>query len=63
MQLALVEARKALAWDEVPIGAVVAVGNEIVAAGFNQPISLSIRRLTPRSARYVRRRRRSATIA
>jgi tRNA(adenine34) deaminase len=40
MQAALVEARKALAWDEVPIGAVVAVGNEIVAAAFNQPISL-----------------------
>jgi tRNA(adenine34) deaminase len=40
MEAALVEARKALAWDEVPIGAVVAVGNEIVAAAFNQPISL-----------------------
>jgi tRNA(adenine34) deaminase len=40
MQAALIEARKALACDEVPIGAVVAVGNEIVAAAFNQPISL-----------------------
>jgi tRNA(adenine34) deaminase len=39
MRGALVEARKALACDEVPIGAVVAVGGEIVAAGFNQPIS------------------------
>lgn len=39
MQAALVEARKAMASDEVPIGAVVAVGDEIVAAGFNQPIS------------------------
>jgi tRNA(adenine34) deaminase len=39
MQAALVEARKALAADEVPIGAVVAMGGEIVAAGFNQPIS------------------------
>ena len=39
MRAALVEARKALAADEVPIGAVVAVGGEIVAAGFNRPIS------------------------
>jgi len=39
MRAALVEARKALACDEVPIGAVVAVGGEVVAAGFNQPIS------------------------
>jgi tRNA(Arg) A34 adenosine deaminase TadA len=39
MQAALVEARKALAADEVPIGAVVAMGGEIVAAGFNQPIT------------------------
>ena len=39
MRAALVEARKAMANDEVPVGAVVAVGDEIVAAGFNQPIS------------------------
>jgi tRNA(adenine34) deaminase len=39
MQAALTEARKAMANDEVPIGAVVAVGDEIVAAAFNQPIS------------------------
>jgi tRNA(adenine34) deaminase len=39
MHAALAEARKAMASDEVPIGAVVAVGNEIVAAAFNQPIS------------------------
>jgi tRNA(adenine34) deaminase len=39
MQAALVEARKAIACDEVPIGAVVAVGDEIVAAAFNQPIA------------------------
>ena len=39
MHAALVEARKAMAHDEVPIGAVVAVGDEIVAAAFNQPIS------------------------
>jgi tRNA(adenine34) deaminase len=39
MHAALAEARKAMAADEVPIGAVVAVGDEIVAAAFNQPIS------------------------
>ena len=39
MHAALVEARKAMADNEVPIGAVVAVGDEIVAAAFNQPIS------------------------
>ena len=39
MHAALVEARKAMASDEVPIGAVVAIGDEIVAAAFNQPIS------------------------
>ena len=39
MRAALTEARKAMASHEVPIGAVVAVGEEIVAAGFNQPIS------------------------
>lgn len=39
MSAALVEARKAMADNEVPIGAVVAVGDEIVAAAFNQPIS------------------------
>ena len=39
MRAALTEARKAIASNEVPIGAVIAVGGEIVAAGFNQPIS------------------------
>lgn len=39
MQAALAQARKAMASDEVPIGAVVAVGGEIVAAAFNQPVS------------------------
>jgi tRNA(adenine34) deaminase len=39
MRAALVEAHKALADHEVPIGAVVAVGDEIVAAAFNRPIS------------------------
>lgn len=39
MAAALVEARRAMANDEVPVGAVVAVGDEIVASGFNHPIS------------------------
>jgi tRNA(adenine34) deaminase len=39
MRAALAEARKAMARDEVPIGAVVAVEGRIVAASFNQPIS------------------------
>ena len=39
MRAALAEARKAMAANEVPIGAVVALGGEIVAADFNQPIS------------------------
>ena len=39
MHAALAEARKAMSANEVPIGAVVAVGGEIVAAAFNQPIS------------------------
>jgi tRNA(adenine34) deaminase len=39
MRAALVEARRAMAMDEVPVGAVVAVGGRIVAAAFNQPIS------------------------
>ena len=39
MEAALAEARKAMAHDEVPIGAVVAVDEGIVAAAFNQPIS------------------------
>jgi tRNA(adenine34) deaminase len=39
MAAALVEARRAMANHEVPVGAVIAVGDEIVAAGFNQPIS------------------------
>ena len=39
MAAALVEARRAMANHEVPVGAVIAVGDEIVAAGFNQPIT------------------------
>jgi tRNA(adenine34) deaminase len=39
MRAALVEARRALLEGEVPVGAVVAIGGEIVAAAFNQPVS------------------------
>src|SRR5262245_51902803 len=39
MDAALVEARRAGELGEVPIGAVVAVGNEIIGRGCNQPIS------------------------
>jgi tRNA(adenine34) deaminase len=38
MGLALLEARKAWAAGEVPVGAVVVRDGEVVAAGFNQPI-------------------------
>lgn len=38
MRLALGEARKALHLGEVPVGAVLARGEEVVATGFNQPI-------------------------
>ena len=38
MRLALEQARLALESGEVPIGAVLAKGDELVAAGFNQPI-------------------------
>ena len=39
MSLALEEAAKARDAGEVPIGAVVALGDEVVGRGFNQPIS------------------------
>jgi len=39
MAAALVEARRARDRGEVPIGAVIAIGDEIVARGFNQPIT------------------------
>jgi tRNA(adenine34) deaminase len=39
MDAALEQARLALAADEVPIGAVLVVNGEIVARGYNQPIS------------------------
>jgi tRNA(adenine34) deaminase len=38
MRLALEEARAALHIGEVPVGAVVVVGGEVVGRGFNQPI-------------------------
>jgi tRNA(adenine34) deaminase len=38
MRLAILEARKALASGEVPIGAVLARGGETITTGFNQPI-------------------------
>ena len=38
MRLALGEARKALHLGEVPVGAVLARGQDVVATGFNQPI-------------------------
>ena len=39
MAAAIEEARRALAANEVPIGAVVVLGGAIVGRGFNQPIS------------------------
>lgn len=39
MDAALVEARRARDAGEVPIGAVIVLGGEIVGRGFNQPIS------------------------
>lgn len=39
MRLALAEAQKAAALGEVPVGAVVVLDGEVIASGFNQPIS------------------------
>jgi tRNA(adenine34) deaminase len=39
MAQALAEARRARAAGEVPIGAVVALGEDVIGRGFNQPIS------------------------
>jgi tRNA(adenine34) deaminase len=41
MRLALAQARRAFAQDEVPIGAVVVHEGVVVGAGFNQPVSSS----------------------
>jgi tRNA(adenine34) deaminase len=38
MRLALDEARRALDAGEVPIGAIVVIGGEVIARAFNQPI-------------------------
>ncbi len=38
MRLALQEAKAALHLGEVPVGAIVVLGGEVVARGFNQPI-------------------------
>jgi len=39
MQLALVEAQKARAIGEVPVGAVLVADNQVIATGHNQPIN------------------------
>jgi tRNA(adenine34) deaminase len=39
MGLALIEARKAAAAGEVPVGAIVVIEGRVVGAGFNQPIT------------------------
>lgn len=36
MELAIAEAKKALAYDEVPIGAVIVYEGEVIATGFNR---------------------------
>ena len=41
MEFALAEARQARNLDEVPIGAVIAIDNQIVGRGHNQPIRLN----------------------
>ena len=40
MKEALVQAKKALKKGEVPIGAVVILGDEIIGRGYNQPITM-----------------------
>ena len=40
MREALVQAKKALKKGEVPIGAVVILGDEIIGRGYNQPITM-----------------------
>lgn len=41
MQLALAQAEKAYALDEVPVGAVIVQAGKIIGEGFNQPIRLA----------------------
>ena len=38
MQLAVIEAKKALALNEVPVGAIVIKENKVIGAGFNSVI-------------------------
>jgi tRNA(adenine34) deaminase len=62
MRAALAEGRRALRRDEVPIGAVVVVGDELVGRGYNRPISsvdptahaeiVALRRAARRRANY-----------
>ena len=42
MEQALMEAKKALEKGEVPIGAVVVLGEDIVGRGYNQPITKNL---------------------
>ena len=58
MRLALQEARSALHLGEVPVGAIVVLGGEVVASGFNQPI----RGLDPTAHAEVVALRRAARI-
>ena len=39
MKLALIEARKAYDANEVPVGAIITIGDEIISTGYNQSIS------------------------
>tara|TARA_B100000029_G_scaffold502229_1_gene577153 strand:- start:79 stop:528 length:450 start_codon:yes stop_codon:yes gene_type:complete len=41
MEEALIEAKKALEKGEVPIGAIVVLGKDIIGRGFNQPITMN----------------------
>ena len=41
MDLALAEARRAEAANEVPVGAVIVAHGAVIGRGFNQPISLN----------------------
>src|SRR5262249_19037646 len=41
MDLAIIEAKKAEASGEVPVGAVIVSGGIVIASGFNRPVSLN----------------------
>src|SRR6516164_3976495 len=41
MDLAIIEARKAEAAGEVPVGAIIVLNGAVIGSGFNQPISTS----------------------